>query len=71
MPRDHIATDLRAAEALADAANDDGYGAGFLEYQIRTNFRDLCGLIGTQNARAVVADIIVAEPRSRRITIDG
>lgn len=69
MPRDHIASDLRAAEALADAANDDGYGIGFTEYAIRTNYRDLCRMIGTQNARATVNEIMDAEPR-KRITID-
>jgi hypothetical protein len=68
--RDHILDDFRAAEALADAANDDRYGAGFIEYQLRTNYRDLCRVIGTQNARATVNEIMDAEPR-KRITIDG
>ncbi|TGP29080.1 MULTISPECIES: hypothetical protein [unclassified Mesorhizobium] len=70
MPRDHIIDDFRAAEALADTANDDGYGIGFTEYQIRTSYRDLCRMIGTQNARATVNEIMDAEPR-KRITIDG
>ncbi|RTM07448.1 MAG: hypothetical protein EKK31_11860 [Hyphomicrobiales bacterium] len=70
MPRDHIASDLRAAEALADAANDEIYGAGFVEYSIRTSYRDLCRLIGTQNARATVNEIMDAEPK-KRITIDA
>lgn len=39
----------------------DGYGPGFLEYQLRTNFRDLCRLIGKEAARQEVADIINAE----------
>lgn len=39
----------------------DGFGAGFLEYSIRTSFRDLCRLIGFENARAKVAEIIVSE----------
>jgi hypothetical protein len=37
------------------------YGAGFLEHSIRTDFRDLCRLIGRENARAEVAEIINAE----------
>lgn len=39
----------------------DGYGAGFLEYNIRSSFRDLCRLIGFENARNEVAEIIHAE----------
>ncbi len=46
------------------------YGAGFIEYSIRTSFRDLCRLVGFENARAEVAEIINSEA-SRRITIDG
>lgn len=39
----------------------DGFGAGYLEYQIRSDFRDLCRLIGKENARREVAEIINAE----------
>lgn len=39
----------------------DGYGAGFIEYSIRTSFRDLCRLVGFENARAEVAEIINSE----------
>lgn len=39
----------------------DGYGAGFLEYNIRSSFRDLCRLIGQEAARQEVAEIINAE----------
>lgn len=70
MPRDRLLEDYRAAEALADAANDEIYGAGFVEHSIRTSYRDLCRLIGTQNARATVNEIMDAEPK-KRITIDG
>jgi hypothetical protein len=45
-------------------------GPGFLEYSIRTNFRDLCRLIGFENARAEVAEIILSEASRKRITID-
>lgn len=69
MPRD-LTHEYRAAEALADAANDEAYGAGFTEYQLRTNYRDLCRMIGARNARAVVTEIMDAEPK-KRITIDG
>lgn len=39
----------------------DGYGAGFLTYSIRSDFRDLCRLIGFENARAELAEIINSE----------
>ncbi|RUW04020.1 hypothetical protein [Mesorhizobium sp. M1A.F.Ca.IN.020.04.1.1] len=48
----------------------DGYGAGFIEHSIRSSYRDLCRIIGTENARATVTEIMDAEPR-KRITIDG
>lgn len=44
----------------------DGYGAGFLEYSIRTSFRDLCRLIGFENARNEVAEIINSERERKR-----
>lgn len=44
----------------------DGYGAGFLEYSIRTSFRDLVRLIGFENARNEVAEIINAERERKR-----
>lgn len=71
MPRDHIASDLRAAEALADAANDEIYGAGFVEYQARTAFRDMCRVYGFENASSIMSEIILSEASRKRITIDG
>jgi hypothetical protein len=59
------------AEATEMADPKDGYGPGFLEYQLRTNFRDLVRLIGFDNARAEVAEIILSEASRKRITIDG
>lgn len=53
-----------------EQASDEIYGPGFIEYSIRTSFRDLCRLVGFENARAEVAEIINSEA-SRRITIDG
>lgn len=44
-----------------DETPADGYGAGFLEYSIRSSFRDLCRLIGFENARNEIAEIINAE----------
>lgn len=44
----------------------DGYGAGFLEYSIRSDFRDLCRLIGFENACREVAEIINAEFERKR-----
>lgn len=58
---DHLTQEYRAAEALADTANDERFGAGYLEYSIRTNFRDLCRLIGKEAARQEIAEIVNAE----------
>lgn len=58
---DHLTREYRAAEALADTANDEHFGAGYLEYSIRTNFRDLCRIVGRVEAREIVAEIVVAE----------
>ncbi|TIO15581.1 MAG: hypothetical protein E5X86_19615 [Mesorhizobium sp.] len=44
-----------------DETPADGYGAGFLEYNIRSSFRDLCRLLGRSQAREVIAEIINAE----------
>ena len=59
------------AEANEMAEPKDVYGPGFLEYQLRTNFRDLVRLVGFDNARAEVAEIILSEASRKRITIDG
>lgn len=60
MPRDHILEGLKNAEALVDAQSDS-MGAGYLEYSIRTSFRDLCRLIGKEAARQEIAEIVNAE----------
>lgn len=39
----------------------DGFGPGFLEYSIRSSFRDLCRVLGKPQARQVVAEIINSE----------
>lgn len=44
----------------------DGYGAGFIEYGIRTSFRDLCRVLGRSQARQVVAEIINDEFEGKR-----
>ena len=44
----------------------DGYGAGFLEYSIRTSFRDLCRLLGKPHARAIIAEIVNDEFEGKR-----
>jgi hypothetical protein len=49
------------AEATEMAEPNDGYGPGFIEYQLRSNFRDLCRLIGKEAARQEVAEIVNAE----------
>jgi hypothetical protein len=71
MSSDHLTKDYRAAEALADTANDEIFGAGFVEYQARTSFRDMCRVYGFESARAIMAEIILSEASRKRITIDG
>jgi len=68
---DHMLDDYRAAEALADTAkNDEVFGAGFTEYQARTAFRDMVRIYGFDNARAIMAEIILSEASRKRVTID-
>lgn len=52
---------INGADMQREEAPVDGFGAGFLEYQIRSNFRDLCRLIGKEAARQEVAEIINGE----------
>jgi hypothetical protein len=70
MSSDHLTKDYRAAEALADAANDEIFGAGFVEYQARTSFRDMVRIYGFESARAIMAEIILSEASRKRIAID-
>lgn len=67
---DHMTKNYRAAEALADTANDEVFGAGFVEYQARSAFRDLFRVYGFENARAIMAEIMISEASRKRITID-
>ena len=68
---DHMTKDYRAAEALADTVNDEIFGTGFVEYQARTSFRDLCRIYGFEGARSIMAEIMISEADRKRITIDG
>jgi hypothetical protein len=54
------------AEAADEQGRDGIYGAGFLAYQLRTTFRDLCRVIGFENARQEVAEIVNAETERKR-----
>lgn len=58
-------------EATELAEPNDAYGAGFVEYQARTSFRDMCRIYGFESARAIMAEIILSEANRKRITIDG
>lgn len=40
---------------------DDDLREGFFAHQVRTNFRNLCRMIGFERARAVIAEIILSE----------
>lgn len=40
--------------------------AGFLEYRLRSTFRDLCRIYGFEGARLIAAEIINAEAERRR-----
>lgn len=44
----------------------DGYGAGFLTYQLASTFHALRCLIGAEEARQEMAEIINAEFEGRR-----
>lgn len=59
---------VRSAVAALEEAPDDVFGAGFLEHRIRGDFRDLCRVIGRENARQEVAEIINAEFERRAST---
>lgn len=69
MPRDHLdeVVNIEMSKIQREAME----GPGYLEYQLRTNFRDLVRVIGFDNARAEVAEIILSEANRKRITIDG
>ena len=45
----------------ADETPPDGYGPGYLIYSMSADFHALCCLIGKENARQEVAEIINAE----------
>ncbi|TGV26364.1 hypothetical protein [Mesorhizobium sp. M4B.F.Ca.ET.143.01.1.1] len=61
---------LNDALAMAEAPQD-GYGAGYLEYQARTIFRDLARIYGFEGAKVVFTEIMLSEASRKRITIDG
>lgn len=69
MPRDLL--DEKMNLDLSRMQREAMEGPGYLEYQLRTNFRDLVRIIGFDNARAEVAEIILSEASRKRITIDG
>lgn len=46
---------------MSAVAADDKLRDGFFARQVRTNFRNLCRLVGFQKAREIVAEIINAE----------
>ena len=69
MPRDLI--DEKTNLELSRMQREAMEGPGYLEYSIRTSFRDLVRLVGFDNARAEVAEIILSEASRKRITIDG
>lgn len=60
-----------AQNEIRDETPPDGFGAGFIEYQARTNFRDMCRIYGFEGARAIMAEIMISEADRKRITIDG
>ncbi|TIR87388.1 MAG: hypothetical protein E5X05_01450 [Mesorhizobium sp.] len=49
----------------------DGYGAGFIEHQARTAFRDMCRIYGFESASTIMTEIMHSEANRKRITIDG
>jgi hypothetical protein len=59
---DHIADDLRAAEALFEAQNMPG----FYDYQARMAFRDLVRAYSFDEARRLMFQIINSEHERKR-----
>lgn len=54
-------------QAIRDErAPEDAYGPGYVTYNIRTNFRDLCRMVGKEAARQQIAEIINDEFEGRR-----
>lgn len=58
--------DAKLRENPSTEAPADGYGPGFIEYSIRTSFRDLCRVIGKPQARQIVAEIVNDEFEGKR-----
>lgn len=56
MPRDHLdeTMNLEVSRMQREAME----GSGFISYQLRTYFRDLCRVIGKEAARQEIAEII-------------
>jgi hypothetical protein len=52
-------------------APSDGFGAGFVEYQARSAFRDLYRVYGLEGANTIMTEIMASEASRKRITIDG
>ena len=69
MSADHMTEMYEKATELAEPK--DGYGAGFIEYQARSAFRDLYRVYGFEAARSIMAEIMLSEASRKRITIDG
>jgi len=55
----------------ADETPTDGFGPGFIVYQLASYFHALCCVSGPEHARQEMAEIINAEFDRKRITIDG
>ena len=60
-PRPVHSVDLREPEQPRD-----GYGVGFLVYQLAADFHALCCLAGPEAARQEIAEIINAEFERKR-----
>jgi len=46
-------------------APSDGFGAGYLTHRLREDFDDLCRIVGFENARQEMAEIINAKCERR------
>lgn len=44
----------------------DAWGKDYLLYQLRSDFHDLCRIIGFSNAREEVAEILLSEIKGKR-----
>lgn len=54
----------------AQTEQDTSHASGFIQYQARQNFRDLCRIYGFGGARQIIAEIINSEAERKSDVAD-